>query len=114
MHELSLIANLFEILEKEAKAKKAKKIVKVELKVGLLSGVVPELLKTAFDMYKQDTLAAESELAIETVPLHLQCQTCSTEMIKEEFVFTCSKCGASNLKTLAGTELYLQKMEIEV
>jgi len=38
MHELSIVANLFEILEEKAKEQKAKKIVMVKLQVGALSG----------------------------------------------------------------------------
>lgn len=114
MHELSMVANLFEIMEEKAAEKKATRITGVKLQVGLLSGVVPELLKTAFDMYKKDTIAAAAELEINEVPLKIACQDCQTEMIKEDFVFICSKCGSTNLKTLTGTELYLEKMEMEI
>lgn len=114
MHELSLIANLFELLEEKAGEQNAKKIVHVTLQVGLLSGAVPELLKTAFDIYKKDTIAAEAELAIQEVPLKYQCQDCGIEMIKEDFIIVCDKCGSTRLKTLAGTDMFLLKMDIEV
>ncbi|MCK4759315.1 MAG: hydrogenase maturation nickel metallochaperone HypA, partial [Candidatus Aminicenantes bacterium] len=39
MHELSIVASLFETLEEKAKDNKAKKIISVRLKVGALSGV---------------------------------------------------------------------------
>jgi hydrogenase nickel incorporation protein HypA/HybF len=114
MHELSLIANLFEILEEKAAEQNAKKIVQVKLQVGLLSGAVPELLKTAFDIYKKDTMAAEAELEIEEVPLKYQCLACKTEMIEEDYIIACSKCGSRNLKTVAGTDMFLLKMDVEV
>jgi len=101
MHELSIVASLFELLEEKAKEKKAKKIVSVKLKVGALSGVVPEFLETAFDIYKKDTIASESKLKIEEVPLKIRCQQCGTENSRE-------------LKTLSGTELLLEKIEMEV
>ena len=114
MHELSIIANLFEILEEKAKEKKAKKIVSVKLKVGKLSGVVPEFLITAFDIYKKDTIASDAKLGIEEVPIKIYCQKCKAEMIKDDFVFICSECGSRELKILSGTELFLEKMELEV
>lgn len=114
MHELSIIANLFEILEEKAKEKKAKKIVSVKLKVGKLSGVVPEFLITAFDIYKKDTIASDAKLGIEEVPIKIYCQKCKAEMIIDDFVFICSECGSRELKTLSGTELFLEKMELEV
>ena len=112
MHELSMIANLFEIMEKEARAKKSKKITAVKLQVGLFSGVVPDLMKTAFDIYKKDTIASDAELEIKEVPLKILCQDCHTEVIKDDFIFICSHCGSHNLKTLSGTELFLEKMDL--
>lgn len=114
MHELSIVANLFEILEEKAGETKAKKIVLVKLQVGALSGVVPEFLETAFDIYKKDTIASEAELVIAEVPLKVQCQKCHAEMIKDDYVFICSECGSRDLKTLSGTELLLEKLELEV
>ena len=113
MHELSLIASLFEIMEEKAKENKAKRIVCVKLQVGKLSGAVPEFLKTAFDIYKKDTIADEAKLEIEEVSLKIRCLECKTEMIKDDFALVCSRCQSSNLKTLAGTELILQKMDVE-
>jgi len=114
MHELSLIANLFEIMEQKAKEKNAQKITCVKLKVGILSGAVPELLETAFDIYKKNTMAAEAKLEIEKVPLKLKCQECSAVTIKQDLVFNCEQCGSTNLETLEGTDLFLEKMDLEV
>jgi len=114
MHELSIVANLFEILEEKAKEKKAKKILTVKLKVGSLSGVVPEFLETAFDIYKKETIASKARLVVEKIPLKIQCQKCHTETVKDDFVFICNQCGSRELKTLSGTELLLEKIEMEV
>ena len=114
MHELSIVANLFEILEEKAEEKKAKKITWVKLQIGALSGVVPEFLETAFDIYKKDTIASEAKLEIKEIPLKIQCQKCRQEATKDDFVFICDKCGSRELKTLAGTELLLEKIEMEV
>jgi hydrogenase nickel incorporation protein HypA/HybF len=113
MHELSIIASLFEILEEKANEQQAKKIILVKLKVGKLAGVVPEFLRTAFDMYKKGTIAEDALLEIEDVPLKIKCQKCQTETEREDFVFICPACGSTDLRTLAGTELLLEKIELE-
>ncbi len=82
--------------------------------MGALSGVVPELLKTAFDIYKKDTLADQAELFIEEVPLIVKCLKCGSVITKDDFVFICEKCASRELETLAGTELLLEKVELEV
>ena len=114
MHELSIIANLFELLEEKAKEQNANKIVQVTLQVGLLSGAVPDLLKTAFDIYKKDTMAAEAVLEIEEVPLKYLCQDCKTEMVKDDYIIVCEKCVSTNLKVLEGTDMFLLKMDVEI
>lgn len=114
MHELSIVANLFEILEEKAREKKAKKVTLVKLRVGALSGVVSEFLETAFDIYKKDTIAAEAILKIVDIPLKIECQKCHKKTVKKDFVFICEHCGSSELRTLQGTELLLEKMELEV
>jgi len=114
MHELSLIANLFEIMEQKAKEKEAKKITFVKLKVGALSGAVPDLLETAFDIYKKDTMSSDAKLEIEIVPLTLKCEECGAVMEKDDLILNCDQCGSTKLETLAGTDLYLEKMELEV
>lgn len=114
MHELSIVANLFEIMEEKAREKGSKKIVSVKLQVGKLSGVVPEFLITAFDVYKRDTMARDAQLEIENVPLKIQCQKCERTMVLDDFVFICTVCGSQDLKTVSGTELFLEKMELEL
>ncbi len=114
MHELSIIANLFKILEEKAVEKNAVRITGVHLKVGILSGAVPELLQTSFDMYKKDTIASLAALHAETVPLRTECEDCGAVTTKDDFVFLCDRCGSSRLKTLSGTELLLEKIDMEV
>jgi hydrogenase nickel incorporation protein HypA/HybF len=114
MHELSIVSSLFEILEDKAKEHKAKKILGVKLQVGKLSGVVPEFLETAFDLYKKDTLAREARLEIIEVPLQVRCRKCGTEQAKDDFIFICSACEGRELDLVAGTELTLEKIDLEI
>jgi hydrogenase nickel incorporation protein HypA/HybF len=114
MHELSIVASLFEILEEKAKEHRAVKITGVRLKVGKLAGVVPEFLRTAFDMYKQGTLAAEAVLEVEVVPVRVNCQKCRAETITEDYIFICSACGSAELQVIEGLELLLDKVELEI
>ncbi len=114
MHELSIIANLYEIMEEKAKEQGAKKITFVKLRVGILSGVVPDFLETAFDIFKKDTMAEDAILEIERVPLKIQCQSCGMETISDELIYICSECKSTQIKTLDGTELILEKMDISL
>ena len=114
MHELSLVAELFLILEDKARAEKAKKITSVSLRIGRLSGIVPELLKTAFDSYKKGTLASKARLRVEVVPLRVRCRACGKESPAVEPLFACPTCAAEDLEILEGREMILEKLEIEL
>jgi hydrogenase nickel incorporation protein HypA/HybF len=114
MHELSIVASLFEILEEKAREQQAAKVVRVSLKVGQMAGVVPAFLQTAFDSYKRDTIAAEAVLEITLVPFRVKCRKCHAVTEKDDFVFICSACGSTDLELLEGTELLLEKLDLEV
>jgi hydrogenase nickel incorporation protein HypA/HybF len=114
MHELSIVASLFEILEDKAREQSAVRVVRVRLKVGKLSGVVPEFLQTAFELYRKDTIAAASGLEIEVVPVKVRCRHCQTETSKDDYVFVCPSCGSNDIELIEGTELLLEKIELEV
>ena len=49
MHEYSIVQNLLDQCEDQAKQHGAKKVEKVVVKIGVMSGVEPDLLQTAFD-----------------------------------------------------------------
>jgi len=114
MHELSIVTSLFEVLEEKARENKAAKVVGVKLKLGKLAGVVPELLRTAFDTYKQGTIAAEATLEIEEVPLKLRCRKCGAVIERDEFVLVCPSCGSTELEILEGMDLLLDKLDLEI
>ena len=112
MHELSIVASLYEIMEEKAKEQKAKTITRVKLQVGILSGVVPEFLESAFEIFKNDTMASEATLEIIKVPLTIKCRSCQTERTFDELVFICAECGSTDIETLAGKELILETLEL--
>jgi hydrogenase nickel incorporation protein HypA/HybF len=114
MHEFSIIASLFEILLEKAGEQQALKITRVKLNVGRLSGVVPEALETAFDAYKKETIADSARLEIEELPLKVRCQNCGWEALLDSYIFVCPSCNSTNLKILQGTELLLEKIELEI
>jgi hydrogenase nickel incorporation protein HypA/HybF len=114
MHELSIIAGMFDILEEKAREHHAKNIILVTIKVGKLSGAVPDLLESAFNTYKEGTLAAEARLEIVSLPVKVKCRACSREFTPEQYVFTCPGCSSTDLNVLEGMDLFIEKIEFEV
>lgn len=113
MHELSIIQNLFETLEAQAREHQAVRITHVCLSVGPLAGAVPELLKEAFEMYKQGTIADGATIEVVEPPVRVKCRTCGVETEPKDFVLKCPRCDSVEVSLCSGTELFLDKIELE-
>jgi hydrogenase nickel incorporation protein HypA/HybF len=113
VHELSVVAGLFEILEAQAAEYGAVKITSVKIRVGRLSGVVPDLLLSAFDAYKKGTKAEEAVLEIEAVAFRFRCRVCGGESFPEEPPYVCAACGSAEIELLGGMDLVVERIEIE-
>ncbi len=114
MHELSLVAGLFEVLEAKAREARASRVASVKLRVGEMSGVVPELLASAFDAYKKGTLADGASLEVEIVPVRPRCRACGGTSWREEMGFLCASCGSRDLEVVEGREIVLERLAVEV
>ncbi len=113
MHELSLVASMFETLLEQARVHKARRITGVKIQVGALAGVVPELLESAFDSYKKGTIAEEAVLMMVKPPFTVRCRACGNESVRDDFVPVCPACGAADPEIIHGLELVLEKIEME-
>ena len=113
MHELSLIASVFDVLEEKAKEHGAVRVTGVVLKVGVMAGVVADLLESAFETYKKGTLAEGARLEIVIVPIRLRCPGCGGEAVREDTDFSCAACGSRRVEIVEGRELVVERIEME-
>jgi len=113
VHELSLVASVFDVLEEKAREHGAARVTKVVLDVGIMSGAVPDLLESAFEAYKRGTLAAGARLEIVVVPVKVRCPDCGGEAVREDADFSCAGCGSRRVEIVEGRELVIEKIELE-
>jgi hydrogenase nickel incorporation protein HypA/HybF len=93
MHEMSIITSILDIAEKEARAADARVINSIELEVGELAGIEVDSLMFCFEAARRQTLAADGELVIRSVPGRGRCLRCEKEVPMEGFaVATCPDC----------------------
>ncbi len=114
MHELSIVQALCEELIRIAERYRARKIIRVTLKIGALSNIVPELLETSFHTFKKThPLLETSDLVIEKIPIRLECRTCGYTLETDKLSRTCPEC--TNIMTiLEGEELVIRDVELDV
>jgi len=91
----------------------ANRIIAIRLKIGALSGVVPDALHFAFDTLIPGTLADGAELAIEDVPARFWCGTCAKEFEAEDLLSECPDCHQPSGDLRTGREMELASVEIE-
>ena len=68
MHELSIAISILESIEEEVEQRGCGPVEAVHIRVGGLSGVVPEALRSAYELAAEQTPFARSRLVIEEVP----------------------------------------------
>ena len=112
MHEYSIVQALLELCEDEAKKAGADHILNITVKVGRLSGVEPELLQGAYDVFSEDHFCKGAELRLVYQNVILACQSCGSESEIEKLILTCPKCQSESVEVLDGEELILMQLEM--
>ncbi len=67
MHELSIAQNIVDIVQQHLPETRGGEVQSVKVRVGRLSGVIPESLEFCFSVIVGDTVLRGAELAIELV-----------------------------------------------
>ncbi|QKF81652.1 hydrogenase maturation nickel metallochaperone HypA [Halarcobacter ebronensis] len=113
MHEYSIVQSLLDSCEEHAKNNDSTKVTKVVVKIGVLSGVEPNLLQTAFDTFKEKTVCENAEFIINHQKIVVHCHSCGEESTLEKHEFACPKCESTHLKVIDGEEMFLMSLEME-
>ncbi len=100
------------LAEQQARAVGAARIHQLRLRVGQLSGVVPEALQFAFETLRRDTLAAEARLVVESVPAACWCAACQREFDAPDLINDCPECHQPSNELRRGRELALASLEV--
>ncbi|WGK69574.1 hydrogenase maturation nickel metallochaperone HypA [Candidatus Haliotispira prima] len=112
MHEMSICANIIDILKEQAETQSFRKVVKLSLGVGQLSDVESDALQFGFEIVARGSIAEGAELHIEQIDGRGWCSQCSGEVPLPERFYPCPDCGTVGLTPCAGTELKIQNIEV--
>lgn len=110
MHELSLCRSIADIVER---ARGARSVDVVHLRIGQLRQVVPPTLTYCWELVTTDTDLAGSRLQIEHIPVRLTCLDCaaSTE-VSDALLIACGECGSPRVRVDAGEEFLLTSIAL--
>ncbi len=112
MHELAVCQALIEQIEQIVQRHEASEAVRIELRIGPLSGVEPHLVEQAFPIASAGTVAADAELVIDSLPVMVRCAECgsTTSVLPNRLV--CASCGDWHTTLVSGDELELYRVEL--
>ena len=112
MHEAALAENILKIALDAAEKVHAKKISAVGLKLGEMSGVEVEALNLSFEVLSRGTLAENSALKINRVPIRAECNKCGKIFRLENYNFFCPECDGI-LILQSGRELLVEFVDCD-
>jgi len=113
MHELSITQSILDIVLNQAKAAQAKKVTRINLVIGELSGVVSDCVQFYFDFLKKGNAAEEATLDFKLVPIELRCRDCQTVFHPAGSAWVCPDCEGTSLEVIGGQESYIESIEVE-
>jgi hydrogenase nickel incorporation protein HypA/HybF len=108
MHELAIAESVVaSVLDRT----RDRRVSVVRLRVGRLSGVVPEALSFCFDLATTGTPLEGASLDIEQVHGRAHCRSCDVEFGLVDAFLLCD-CGSADVQVLTGRELSVTSVEV--
>ncbi len=111
MHEASIVESLIGLVAESVPA--GSRVRRVDVQVGLLTGVSPDSMQFYFEILREDTVCSQAELAVALEPLQARCGSCGTRHTLDEISWLCPSCGAAALAFENGDELRLRSVEVD-
>lgn len=115
MHELSIAMTILDAAEEEAERRgwSEGSVQAIHVRIGVLSGVVPEALQSAYTLASEQTPFRDTRLQIEDVPITIRCAACGRDQfVKSPQSMRCPECGAPASEIVSGHELEISAMEV--
>ena len=124
MHELSIASAILDAVRQEAEKHPGAHVARVVVRVGLLSGVVPDALSFGFECLVKGTDLEPLALAIESTPRRQRCAPCNLTFEVPDGNATapasdfgrslaCPRCGRAETQFVGGDELEVAYLELE-
>jgi len=112
MHELGIAQNILQIIQQSVPEKNAADVRGIRIRVGQLSGVVPDSLDFCFSAIIHDTEMRKAKLEIEQIPITSECRDCQNRFEMSDLEFFCPACQSTSLELISGRELEVVEIEL--
>lgn len=115
MHELGIMTGVMDAVTKSAHDAGADKVLKVTLSVGEMTECIQDALEFAFEaLTEDDPFVRDAELTINMIKPKSRCLECGAEFEHDRFHMFCSECDSFATELLAGRELQIDSIEVDI
>jgi hydrogenase nickel incorporation protein HypA/HybF len=108
VHELAIAESVVEMV---GECTEGRPVTVIRLRVGQLSGVVPDALTFCFELVTAGTAVEGATLEIEVLRGEAHCRSCDHDFSLEDAFLLC-RCGSADVQLLSGRELTIQSVEV--
>lgn len=112
MHELSIALGIVKIAEDETTKAKAKTVSKIELEIGVLSGIEMSSLDFIWESAVKDSVLENAIREIFIIPGKGQCMDCDEIFEIHKIYDCCPRCNSNFKGILQGKELRVKALEV--
>ena len=110
MHELGIIIEVGQTVERIAREQNLTQIQRLTLQIGELSSVIPYFVEQCYPAAVDGTMLEQTELEIEVLPGNGLCKSCGKVFNLREHERTCPRCGARSWELLGGKEFNIKEI----
>lgn len=114
MHEVGIMTGVLEAVEKTASQAGATRVLKITLGIGDMTEVIEDSLRFAHEVLTEGTICEGSELIINTITPRSLCLDCGCEFSHDRFHLACPECGSYSTSLLAGRDLRIENIEVDL
>lgn len=109
---MSVALNIIKIAEEELNKANGKRIEKIHISVGKLSGIVIDSLEFALEVAMKEGKIPKAEIVIDQFPARMKCLHCHEVFEAEEFYTICPVCNKFEHEIISGKELLIKSLTI--
>lgn len=112
MHEIGILEQVVESVCKTARDNNISEVTQINLDVGELAGVIPEIFTDYFPMFQEkEPVIAKAKINLHPVRAEALCEDCGALYHVTKFNGKCPKCESPWKKILGGKGVVLKGIE---
>ena len=113
MHELSVTTHILEIVLNEMKTGDYKKVNRIDMVIGDLSGIERENVRYYFKLLSENTPASKAFLTFKSKKSKFRCNSCGNVYERCNFSILCPRCNGRGTMVESSISLYIDSIEVE-